>query len=158
MNANKIANEWAMDAQRDIERILKKAYEDGFADGLANAPKVKGLVHRMTGTEPVVAQPCVKGIDMKTLKALFLKLDEEVDEFKAEILSNHFVDKGIDTETEGSRVALLGGDGNSFRIAEEGADVCTMIATILHVLSISDKMRFDAQAHANKHNHERGRN
>ncbi len=49
------------------------------------------------------------------------------------------------------------GKSTFFRIAEEGADVATMIATICNAVGVDDKTRFEAQAYVNKHNQERGR-
>ena len=45
----------------------------------------------------------------------------------------------------------------AFRIAEEGADVATIVATICNAIGVDEKTRFEAQAYVNKHNHERWR-
>ena len=100
-------------------------------------------------------KPCVRGIDMRTMKKLFLKLDEEVDEFKAELFQ--YMD-GLDDGPEDVLKLLNENPAqHAFRIAEEGADVATMIATICNAVGVDDKTRFEAQAYVNKHNHERGR-
>lgn len=133
-------------------------YDKGYFDALDDVENLlkKHRVERDHDTvEPVTAKPCVQNLDMKTMKKLFLKLGEEMDEFKMELASH------MDTlEDSPADVAIvLNGctEHEAFRIAEEGADVCTMIATILHAVGIDDKTRFDAQAYVNKHNHERGR-
>ena len=93
---------------------------------------------------------------MDTMKPLFLTLHEELTEVEFEIMQY----MGTLDEMPEDVCLLLNENPaqHAFRIAEEGADVCTMVATILHAVGIDDKIRFDAQAYVNKHNHERGRN
>ena len=139
-----------LELEREMLKIVYDSYKNGYDEGaLKNAPRAMENL-------PVAPVPCVRGIDMRTMKKLFLKLDEEVDEFKAELFQ--YMD-GLDDGPEDVLKLLNENPAqHAFRIAEEGADVCTMVATILHAVGIDDKIRFDAQAHVNKHNHERGRN
>ena len=143
-------------------RAYGDGYRDGYHDGYLEAlddgeAKPKKFQSERVGVSvpsPVLPAPCLRGIDMRTMKALFQKLDEEVDEFKFEIMS-HLSDLK-DAPEDVQLVVTKGAD--SFRIAEEGADVATIVATIVNAVGINETMRQEAQAHVNKHNHERGRN
>ena len=139
-----------LELEREMLKIVYDSYKNGYEEGaLKNAPRAMENL-------PVAPVPCVRGIKMDTMKPLFLKLHEELTEFEFEIMQY------MDTldEKPGDVCLLLNENPaqHAFRIAEEGADVCTMVATILHAVGIDDKIRFDAQAPVNKHNHERGRN
>lgn len=146
-----------------------RAYGDGYRDGYLEAlddveqivnggeAKPKKLQSERVGVSvpsPVLPAPCLRGIDMRTMKALFQKLDEEVDEFKFEIMSHLSDLKDAPEDVQ----LVVTKDADSFRIAEEGADVATIVATIVNAVGINETMRQEAQAHVNKHNHERGRN
>ena len=153
-----------------------RAYGDGYRDGYLEAlddveqiamggdVKVKNFgpekfVSKKLGVSvpaPVLPEPCVRGIDMRMMKALFQKLDEEVDEFKFEIMMQ--LDSLSDDPTDVLKLIKAQEKNVAFRIAEEGADVSTMVATILNALGIDAHARQEAQAYVNKHNHERGRN
>lgn len=139
-----------LELEREMLKIVYDSYKNGYEEGaLKNAPRAMENL-------PVAPVPCVRGIKMDTMKPLFLKLHEELTEFEFEIMQ--YMDT-LDEKPED--VCLLLNENpaqHAFRIAEEGADVCTMVATILHAVGIDDKIRFDAQAYVNKHNHERGRN
>ena len=139
-----------LELEREMLKIVYDSYKNGYEEGaLKNAPRAMENL-------PVAPVPCVRGIKMDTMKPLFLKLHEELTEFEFEIMQY------MDTldEKPGDVCLLLNENPaqHAFRIAEEGADVCTMVATILHAVGIDDKIRFDAQAYVNKHNHDRGRN
>ena len=138
-----------LELEREMLKIVYDSYKNGYEEGaLKNAPRAMENL-------PVAPVPCVRGIKMDTMKPLFLKLHEELTEFEFEIMQ--YMDT-LDEKPED--VCLLLNENpaqHAFRIAEEGADVCTMVATILHAVGIDDKIRFDAQAYVNKHNHERGR-
>ena len=139
-----------LELEREMLKIVYDSYKNGYEEGaLKNAPRAMENL-------PVAPVPCVRGIKMDTMKPLFLKLHEELTEFEFEIMQ--YMDT-LDEKPED--VCLLLNENpaqHAFRIAEEGADVCTMVATILHAVGIEDKIRFDAQAYVNKHNHDRGRN
>ena len=148
-----------------------RAYGDGYRDGYLEAlddveqivnggeAKPKKFQSERVGVSvpsPVLPVPCVRGIKMNKMKPLFLKLHEELTEFEFEIMQ--YMDTLEDSPEDVCLLLNENPEQHSFRIAEEGADVCTMVATILHAVGIEDKIRFDAQAYVNKHNHERGRN
>ena len=146
-----------------------RAYGDGYRDGYLEAlddveqivnggeAKPKKFQSERVGVSvpsPVLPAPCLRGIDMRTMKALFQKLDEEVDEFKFEIMSHLSDLKDAPEDVQ----LVVTKDADSFRIAEEGADVCTVVTSLLEAIGIGFEMRQEAQARVNKHNHERGRN
>ena len=168
MSLNDETKKLANDVFAAIENEKRKAYHEGYTKGIMDWQKTSKMLDEWReavrlkdapsamDSIPVAPVPCVRGIKMDTMKPLFLKLHEELTEFEFEIMQ--YMDT-LDEKPED--VCLLLNENpqqHSFRIAEEGADVCTMVATILHAVGIEDKIRFDAQAHVNKHNHERGRN
>ena len=142
--------------RKATDKAIQDAYSVGYTKGVEDGPKVKEIADDMMGVaKPVVPKPCVRGIDMRTMKALMQKLNEEVDEFKFELFS---LMGALDDGPEDVSFQAEGyGKNTFFRIAEEGADVATMIATICNAVGVDDKTRFEAQAYVNKHNHERGR-
>ena len=144
------------DALDDVESILKKEQSEILELFAKFDLKHDVMEHKeLNESQPVIPKPCIKGIDMRTMKKLFLKLDEEVDEFKAELFQ--YMD-GLDDGPEDVLNLLNENPAqHAFRIAEEGADVATMIATICNAIGVDEKTRFEAQAYVNKHNHERGR-
>lgn len=149
-------SEQIADYVRDaVEKASTQRYQDGYTRGFNDGMKKAEQERTLDGVQPVVPQPCVRGIDMRTMKALVQKLNEEVDEFKFELFTlMGALDEGpedVSFQAEGY------GKNTFFRIAEEGADVATMIATICNAVGVDDKTRFEAQAYVNKHNHERGR-
>ena len=137
------------------EKLLREAYHEGYTKGIQDGPKAKEIGDEMMGlSKPVVPKPCVRGIDMRSNKALLQKLNEEVDELKQEILRYGELDDG----PEDIKHFLEGRPKHDlFRIAEEAADIATMATTIANTYGADEKMRFEAQAYVNKHNHERGR-
>lgn len=134
----------------------KEGYHDGYDEAICDVKRKLEDCEAEDVPSPVVAKPCVRGIKMDTMKQLFLKLHEELTEFEFEIML--YMDNLGEKPEDVCLLLNAYSQKHSFRIAEEGADVCTMVATILHAVGIDDKIRFDAQAHVNKHNHERGRN
>ena len=149
-------SEQIADYVRDaVEKASTQRYQDGYTRGFNDGMKKAEQERTLDGVQPVVPQPCVRGIDMRTMKALVQKLNEEVDEFKFELFTlMGALDEGPeDVSFQAERY----GKNTFFRIAEEGADVATMIATICNAVGVDDKTRFEAQAYVNKHNHERGR-
>lgn len=138
-----------------MKKEIQKAYNKGYTKGVIDGGKKAEQERTLDGVQQVVPKPCVRGIDMRTMKALVQKLNEEVDEFKFELFTlMGALDEGpedVSFQAEGY------GRYTFFRIAEEGADVATMIATICNAVGVDDKTRFEAQAYVNKHNQERGR-
>lgn len=96
----------------------------------------------------VVAVPCKK-VKEVTVKEWLNKLDEEVQEFKDEIFKWYGPDNVL--------TAGLPAPNGKDRIAEEGADVCTIITSIEERVGIMKEERMKAQLRVNIHNAERGR-
>ncbi|MDD6697949.1 MAG: hypothetical protein PUE51_06340 [Veillonellaceae bacterium] len=94
--------------------------------------------------------PCTKNMPQVTVKDWFAKLDEEVNEWKEAVLR---------VETLHTPVAKLKdiGRADKARIAEEGADVSTVVASMEDLMDIDGEARADAQLHVSQHNKERGR-
>ena len=145
-----------LEIEREMLKIVYDSYKNGYEEGaLKNAPRALENV-------PVAPVPCVKGWEVAALKIFFLKLDEEVDELKAEILAQcDFGDnvkkiKEILDYYEDSDVPPQA-SGGKMRIAEEAADVCTVVTSLLEAIGIGFEMRQEAQRRVNEHNKERGR-
>lgn len=145
-----------LELEREMLKIVYDSYKNGYEEGaLKNAPRALENV-------PVAPVPCVKGWEVAALKIFFLKLDEEVDELKAEILAQcDFGDnvkkiKEILDYYEDSDVPPQA-SGGKMRIAEEAADVCTVVTSLLEAIGIGFEMRQEAQRRVNEHNKERGR-
>ena len=145
-----------LEIEREMLKIVYDSYKNGDEEGaLKNAPRALENV-------PVAPVPCVKGWEVAALKIFFLKLDEEVDELKAEILAQcDFGDnvkkiKEILDYYEDSDVPPQA-SGGKMRIAEEAADVCTVVTSLLEAIGIGFEMRQEAQRRVNEHNKERGR-
>ena len=146
-----------LELEREMLKIVYDSYKNGYEEGaLKNAPRALENV-------PVAPVPCVKGWEVAALKIFFLKLDEEVDELKAEILAQcDFGDnvkkiKEILDYYEDSDVPPQA-SGGKMRIAEEAADVCTVVTSLMEAIGIGYEMRMEAQRRVNQRNHERGRN
>ena len=146
-----------LEIEREMLKIVYDSYKNGYEEGaLKNAPSALENV-------PVAPVPCVKGWEVAALKIFFLKLDEEVDELKAEILAQcDFGDnvkkiKEILDYYEDSDVPPQA-SGGKMRIAEEAADVCTVVTSLMEAIGIGYEMRMEAQRRVNQRNHERGRN
>lgn len=138
-----------------MRSMMQQSYNDGYTKGVIDGGKKAEQERTLDGVQQVVPKPCVRGIDMRTMKALLLKLDEEIDEFKFEIMQEM---GGLDDGPDDVRQMVEGLEEHvAFRIAEEGADVATIVATICNAIGVDEKTRFEAQAYVNKHNHERGR-
>ena len=94
--------------------------------------------------------PCTKNMPQVTVKDWFAKLDEETNELKEAVLR---------VATLHTQIAKLKdiGRADKARIAEEGADVATVIASMEDLMDIDGDARANAQLHVNQHNKERGR-
>ena len=157
IETNNTLDKLKLEIEREMLKIVYDSYKNGYEKGaLKNAPRALENV-------PVAPVPCVKGWEVAALKIFFLKLDEEVDELKAEILAQcDFGDnvkkiKEILDYYEDSDVPPQA-SGGKMRIAEEAADVCTVVTSLLEAIGSGFEMRQEAQRRVNKHNHERGRN
>ena len=142
-----------LELEREMLKIVYDSYKNGYEEGaLKNAPRAMENL-------PVAPVPCVKETENTSLKDLFQKLNEEVDELKVEILKNCYFDDGIDDVRSILKSYKMDEDIEAMqRIAEEGADVCTVVTSLLEAIGIGFEMRQEAQRRVNKHNHERGRN
>lgn len=142
-----------LELEREMLKIVYDSYKNGYEEGaLKNAPRAMENL-------PVAPVPCVKETENTSLKDLFQKLNEEVDELKVEILENCYFDDGIDDVRSILKSYKMDEDIKAMqRIAEEGADVCTVVTSLLEAIGIGFEMRQEAQRRVNKHNHERGRN
>lgn len=93
--------------------------------------------------------PCIY-VDEQTIREWFAKLDSEVNEFKEAVLRRH---KDMNAD-------LADGVNNAYleqRIAEERADVVTVLTSMTRAAGISDDVVRQAQEHVNWSNHVKGR-
>lgn len=141
-----------LEIEREMLKIVYDSYKNGYEEGaLKNAPRAMENL-------PVAPVPCVKETENTSLKDLFQKLNEEVDELKAEILKNCYFDDGIDDVRSILKSYKMDEDIKAMqRIAEEAADVCTVVTSLLEAIGIGFEMRQEAQRRVNEHNKERGR-
>lgn len=99
--------------------------------------------------------PCVRDehgeIREQTVKQLFSKINEELDELKAAVLREVTTRNNLDDLADGVD------DDTDTDIAEEAADTITAITTMLEALGINEEMRDEAQRMVNAKNRERGR-
>lgn len=155
MMEEKISENMGKLVTNTMRSMMQQSYNDGYTKGVIDGGKKAEQERTLDGVQQVVPKPCVRGIDMRTMKALLLKLDEEIDEFKFEIMQEM---GGLDDGPDDVRQMVEGLEEHvAFRIAEEGADVATIVATICNAIGVDEKTRFEAQAYVNKHNQERGR-
>lgn len=155
MKEEKISENMGKLVTNTMRSMMQQSYNDGYTKGVIDGGKKAEQERTLDGVQQVVPKPCVRGIDMRTMKALLLKLDEEIDEFKFEIMQEM---GGLDDGPDDVRQMVEGLEEHvAFRIAEEGADVATIVATICNAIGVNEKTRFEAQAYVNKHNHEKGR-
>lgn len=103
-------------------------------------------------SDAVLPIPCTKGIDGWTVKQWFQKINEELDELKAEVLTagkSHINDEAAKVEIySGAKVMM---------IAEEAADTITAITSMLEAIGIDEETRQEAQRRVNERNRTRGR-
>lgn len=107
------------------------------------------------GVMGVLPLPCVRDehgeIREQTVKQLFSKINEELDELKAAVLREVTTRNNLDDLADGVD------DDTDTDIAEEAADTITAITTMLEALGIDAEMRDEAQRRVNAKNRERGR-
>lgn len=156
-----------------IERKEQEAYMKGYTAGVESMfdraknwrdsmVRLKGAPSAMDGMT-VAPVPCVEGWECASLKVFFQKLNEEVDELKAAILDQCDFDDNVNeikeilNYYEDSDVPPQA-SGGKMRIAEEAADVCTVVTSLCEAIGIGFEMRNDAQKRVNDRNHERRRN
>ena len=120
----------------------------------------KGVKGSM-GVRPL---PCVcderGAINKQTVKQLFAKINEELDELKFEITTClTSLDTNITKEPndEWAYDTFVRNSARGAIVAEEAADVITSITTLLEALGIDADARDEAQRRVNAKNRERGR-
>lgn len=99
-------------------------------------------------------------IEEQTVKALFAKINEELDELKFEITTClASLDTNITKEPndEWAYDTFVRNKARGAIVAEEAADTITAITTLLKALGIDAEMRDEAQRRVNSKNRERGR-
>ena len=156
-----------------IERREQDAYMKGYTAGVESmfdrAKNLRDSIVRLKDAPramenvPVAPEPCVKDETCKTVKDYFQKTNEELDELKQELMNvaelcNDIGDAKININSMHSYDENSLDSDTRRAIAEEAADVCTAITSLLEALGIGFKERNEAQRRVNEHNHERGRN
>lgn len=137
------------EALNDVWKILAK-------DGYVDPDKISQALQRPEAREGelkcVAPIPCTKNMPQETIKDFLAKLDEEVTEYKEALLDAGY---SLDAPADDT----LYDCGHEFRcIAEEAADIATVLVSISARIGIDAAERDEAQRHVNQHNHERGRN
>ncbi|MBR3723535.1 MAG: hypothetical protein IKN12_12375 [Selenomonadaceae bacterium] len=100
-------------------------------------------------SEKVLPIPCVK-VEEKTVKDWFSKINEELDELKADVM--------LGTWNIGCLVSKSWYQkDNAMRVGEEAADTITAIISMLEAMGIDEDMRQEAQRRVNEKNKERRR-
>lgn len=136
-----------------------------------------GLGEQLKTVKPI---PCIY-VKEKTIRDWFAKLDSEVNEFKEAVLQGYrslnrradagmiqgisIMDKPIDKVSLSDFIlAAHDYDGQKayeeaqkWRIAEERADVVTVLTSMMRALDIDDKMVQEAQECVNQSNRRKGR-
>lgn len=147
-------------------RTYSYGYRDGYFKALDDVEQIVNDIEQqfVNGGEakpkkfqaPVLPEPCIKGIDRKTVKDFMQKFNEEADEWKEAVID--FAD--LNESLEHVKKYLDGmddADEIKFRIAEEAADVATVLASLQEAAGIDVDMRSAAQQRVNKRNKERWR-
>lgn len=156
---------------RDVEKIIAKkekegitfneaaeSYADAHGCGYMDIPireiPVGGMISKRVYV-PVRPLPCVRDehgeIQEQTVKQLFQKINEELDELKAAVLREVTTRNNLDDLADGVD------DDTDTDIAEEAADTITAITTMLEALGINAEMRDEAQRRVNDKNRKRNR-
>lgn len=104
--------------------------------------------------------PCVRDehgdIKEQTVKRLFAKIDEELNELKAAVLCTA-TQYGYISEQCQKIDIVSAGETETEELAEEAADTITAITSMLEAFGIDAEMRDEAQRRVNSKNRERGR-
>ena len=171
-NTKKLRDEVYAVVERKEQDAYMKGYTKGLAVGVKDSEDLRNIVNKWIcgfnsklkdapsamDTMPVAPNPCVKNMTWKTVKDFLQKFNEEADEWKQEVLSHG--DLADDVRDMKMHLDNAGEESEHFkrRLAEEAADVCTVLASFLEAVGIGYDIRMEEQAHVNRHNHERGRN
>lgn len=126
----------------------------GGDDGFIYCPYC-GEPYDAEGYEPSHPLPCVRDehgeIKRQTVKQLFAKIDEELNEFKAAVLREATVRNDLRELANGVD------DDTNTDIADEAADVIAAITSLEEALGVDAEMRDEAQRRVNAKNRERNR-
>ena len=107
--------------------------------------------------ETVQPQPCTN-VKVKSVKAFFTKINEELDELKEAVLCELSVNADADMPLENEDISQFETVKKWHNcIAEEAADTITAITSMLEAMGIKEDARQEAQARVNVKNKERGR-
>lgn len=132
-------------SEKDEMRALAEAHGCGYED--IPVRETSGIYKRVY--TPVRPVPCVRDengeIAGQTVKRLFGKINEELDELKDAVLTLH----GMHNKMQESDMLR--------HTADEAADTVTAITTLCNALGIDAEMRNEAQRRVNRKNLERGR-
>lgn len=136
-----------------------------------------GLGDQLKMVKPI---PCIY-VKEKTIRDWFAKLDSEVNEFKEAVLQGYrslnrradagmvqgisIMDRPIDEVSLSAFIQAVQGfdeqkayeQAQKWHIAEERADVVTVLTSMMRVLDIDDKTVQEAQECVNQSNHRKGR-
>lgn len=136
-----------------------------------------GLGEQLKMVKPI---PCIY-VKEKTIRDWFAKLDSEVNEFKEAVLQGYrslnrradagmvqgisIMDRPIDEVSLSAFIQAVQGfdeqkayeQAQKWHIAEERADVVTVLTSMMRVLDIDDKTVQEAQECVNQSNHRKGR-
>ena len=145
---------------REDEELMRK-YAAAHGCGYEYIPvqEADGIYKRVY--TPVRPVPCVRDknggedVGATPIKTQILKIDEEMNELKAELsrlMPPYFCPHDALEKREDKVIANL-----LRRIAEEAADTITAITTLCEALGIDADMRDEAQRRVNRRNMERGR-
>lgn len=141
--AEQTAKSIADEFETRMEKALQQEYQRGFTAGFIEAEKKNA---------ESFPSPCVKNMPWVTVKDFLQKLNEEVDEFKEEVLRHYSLDDPASDIWIGCE-----DEQDKRRIAEEGADVSVVIASFCEKVGICSDIRKQEQEHVNAHNKARGR-
>lgn len=130
--------------------IPRKKAEKGIEQEGGGASNASDYVAPM----PVVRDESGK-TNYQSVKALFLKINEELDELKEAVCGYNGAQVAFDDNV--MREGAIIGISDKERIAEEACDTITAITTLLEALGINAGMRVDAQQRVNDKNRKRGR-
>ena len=138
-----------MNAERIIEELENICYNNEY---------ILELLSKLKNGIPIRPLPCVRDehgeIKEQTVKVLFSKINEELDELKTEI-TYHGIAVIADSAADAKEKLTQPLDIKA--IAEEAADTITAITTMLEALGIDAEMLDEAQRRVNSKNRERGR-
>ena len=138
----------------DVFEAIKKEKEIAYRQGYG-----KGIDVGRKSSKIFAPEPCTIFKGKITIKDFFQKINEEVDELKAEILNHGELDDSPLDIAEGLYPFSPDEEDRvgAYRIAEEGADVCTAVTSLLEARRLNINVRNEAQRRVNERNKERGR-